>query len=139
MNEKAKNLQNLLKLVKELSSRDDLLWFKNDLKNHFKISEPNGLSKIEDIYEYCIKKIIEQQAKQFYSNFKIDELKLELIEDFIKMEQFKREDRFEEFCVSMHQQIENITLYLFEKFKLEKIIEELQDVPSLLKYGGEKG
>ena len=49
MNEKAKNLQNLLKLVKELSSRDDMEWFKNDLKNHFKISEPNGLSKIEDI------------------------------------------------------------------------------------------
>lgn len=139
MNEKTKNLQNLLKLVKELSSRDDMEWFKNDLKNHFKISEPNGLSKIEDIYEYCIKKIIEQQANQFYSNFKIDELKLELIEDFIRMEQFKREDRFEEFCVSMHQQIENITLYLFEKFKLKKIIEELQDVSSLLKYGGEKG
>ena len=32
MDEKNKNLQNLLKLVKELSSKDDLEWFKNDLK-----------------------------------------------------------------------------------------------------------
>ena len=75
------NLQNLLKLVKELSSKDDLEWFKNDLKNHYKISETNRLSKIEDIYEYCIKDIIEQQAKLFYSNFKIDELKFKLTYD----------------------------------------------------------
>ena len=88
MNEKTKNLQNLLKLVKELSSKDDLEWFKNDLKNHYKISETNRLSKIEDIYEYCINDIIEQQAKLFYSNFKIDELKFKLIEDFIGLLNF---------------------------------------------------
>lgn len=139
MDEKNKNLQNLLKLVKELSSKDDLEWFKNDLKNHYKISETNRLSKIEDIYEYCIKDIIEQQAKLFYSNFKIDELRFELIEDFIKMEQFKREDRFEEFCISMYQQIENITTYLFEKFKLEKIIEESQDISSIMRYDKKEG
>ena len=38
MDEKNKNLQNLLKLVKELSSKDDLEWFKNDLILHFSSS-----------------------------------------------------------------------------------------------------
>lgn len=35
------------------------------------------------------------------------------------MEHFKREDNFEDFCLAMFQQIENIVIYLFNKLDLK--------------------
>jgi len=62
-------------------------------------------SLVQNIYEYCIENIIDKQAEEFYSDFKIKE---KLIEDYKNMEHERRRDDFERFCLSMYQQIELI-------------------------------
>ena len=70
--------------------------------------------KIDQIYEYCIEKIIRKQATEFYKDFPLKSITLELIEDFVKMEFFRRKDDFGNFCLALYQQIENITNKLCE-------------------------
>lgn len=70
----------------------------------------------DDIYEHCIRKIIDNQAKDFYKSFPIndDELMNNLVYDFKEMEYNRRRDRFYEFSFCLNQQIEGITNYLFD-------------------------
>ena len=77
---------------------------------------------IDDIYEYCIRKILDKQAQDFYKSFPIknDELTKTLIYDFIEMEYNRRRDRFYEFSFCLNQQIEGITNYLFDNSYLEE-------------------
>lgn len=70
-------------------------------------------SLIQNIHEYCVEQKIEKQATEFYSSFPLDELRPQLIIDFKKMEHERRRDDFENFCLCLYQQIENITNYLF--------------------------
>lgn len=79
------------------------------------IDEMAKHSVIKDIHEHCIEKVIVKQANEFYKNFKIEDIKQELIKDFIKMEHERRRDDFENFSLCVYQQIENITNYIFEK------------------------
>jgi hypothetical protein len=119
---KKENLEKLLKLIEEISSDSDNLWFNQELAERFQnetsINNENIL--IKNIHEYCIKEIIKDQANKFYKDFKIQEIKETLIQDFIRMEQFRREDNFEDFSLAMFQQIENIVIYLYEKHTLDK-------------------
>jgi len=72
-------------------------------------------SVIQNIHEYCVEQKIEKQATEFYNSFPIQEIKDQLIQDYKKMEHERRRDDFENFCLCMYQQIENITNFLFEK------------------------
>jgi hypothetical protein len=76
-------------------------------------------SIIQNIHEYCVEQKIEKQAKEFYANFPIPEIKLQLIQDYKKMEHERRRDDFENFSLCVFQQIENITNYLFDNFILK--------------------
>ena len=58
--------------------------------------------RIEQIYEYCIEKIIRKQAKEFYADFPIKSIVPILEEDFIRMESFRRKDNFGDFCLSLY-------------------------------------
>ena len=44
-----------------------------------------GESRLDEIYELCIEKIIQEQATAFYKDFPIDEIRTRLIEDFIRI------------------------------------------------------
>ena len=108
------NKQDLLKLLNfiiEISAIPNNNWFKNELieklanKNITRISSS---SEISDIHEYCIKQIIKDQAKMFYKDIKLIDIKETLCSDFVRMEQFRREDNFEDFSLAMFQQIELI-------------------------------
>ena len=57
---------------------------------------------------------IEKQATEFYNSFPIQEIKDQLIQDYKKMEHERRRDDFENFCLCLYQQIENITNFLFQ-------------------------
>ncbi len=81
-------------------------WLMNELRRRFG-NEHN--SKIDEIYEYCIEQIIKEQATQFYKYFPITELKEQLVEDYCRMERFRRKDDFEDFCLAVFQQVECIT------------------------------
>ena len=44
----------------------------------------------------------------FYKDFNLPSINDELCNDYVRMEQYRREDNFEEFCMAMFQQIELI-------------------------------
>ncbi|HET7115602.1 MAG TPA: hypothetical protein VFI29_03895 [Hanamia sp.] len=109
MSNKKENLIKLLEFIDEVSNEPGNEWFKEKLYTKFR--EPNSPA-IDEIYEYCIRKIIADQADKFYNDFKLLPIKEKLIKDFIRMEQFRREDNFEDFCLGMHQQFEAIVNFL---------------------------
>lgn len=107
------SLEKLLLLIDEICNEEENLWFKNKIKDKYSISNDiNQSDSIEKIYEYCIKEIVSRQANKFYDDFKLIEIKEKLIEDFIRMEHFRRIDNFEDFCLAMFQQLEAIINYL---------------------------
>jgi len=113
------SLEKLLKLIDDICKDEKYLWFKNDLQKKYSPTLSNKFDNnesISKIYEYCIKEIISKQANKFYEDFKLDEIKPKLIEDFIRMEHFRRDDNFEDFCLAMFQQIENIVTYTFNSY-----------------------
>lgn len=118
-------MQDKEKLKKLLDILEELLKIKGNewlidavlekIKKVSSIEEIAKFSVIQDIHEHCIEKVIIKQANDFYTDFKIEEIKQELIKDYVKMEHERRRDDFENFSLSVYQQIENITNYLFEQ------------------------
>jgi hypothetical protein len=72
--------------------------------------------QINEIYEYCIANILEQQAENLYNCISDVNLRETLIFDFIRMEKFRREDRFEDFCLAAFQQIEAMVNFVLKKY-----------------------
>jgi hypothetical protein len=104
-------LQKLIDIVIEFAEMKGNEWMKTKLMDRVGVkSSTNAISapKIEEIYEYCLRKIVREHAEQFYRDFKLVDIKDKLIEDFIRMEKFRREDNFEDFCLAAYQQLENI-------------------------------
>jgi len=64
--------------------------------------------KLDDIYEYCLSKKLTSQANGFYHDFPMLDIKAELINDFVQMEEYKRRDNFANFCIMLFRQIEAI-------------------------------
>lgn len=84
-------------------------------------------NRIDEIYEYCIEKVIKEQSEQFYKHFPIKEIVPQLIEDFCRMERFKREDNFEDFCLAVFQQVECITNWFCQRERFIKLYESKKD------------
>jgi hypothetical protein len=117
------NLEKLINFVIELSKLKENSWFKEDLRRRLLINNTSKLStsQLDEIYEHCLNKIINEQAQRFYSDIKIVSIKEKLIEDFIRMERFRRDNNFEDFCLAVFQQIEGIvnelsSIEVYEKF-----------------------
>lgn len=91
--------------------------------------------KIDDIYEYCIEKVIRKQAEEFYADFPLPSISDILIKDFCRMESFRRKDNFGDFCLSLYQQIECITNKLCESPTLSKIVEKMIESPAYVQSG----
>ena len=93
--------------------------FDKELRKLLNMASANSVlledERINQIFEYCIEKIIRQQAKEFYADFPLQSIKDILIEDFVRMESFRRKDCFGDFCLSLYQQIECMTNRLCEK------------------------
>jgi hypothetical protein len=124
MNDNKEQLNKLLKLVVEISNQPGNDWFKNELipKNVTEIESNFSSNQMSEIYEHCLRKIIKEHAEHFYSDFKLLEIKNKLIEDFIRMEKFRREDNFEDFCLALFQQIEGVVNELATEDIQEKFI-----------------
>jgi len=109
MKVKRNNLEKLIALIVEISSQPENEWFKNELIKKLTTDlSDNNSTAINEIYEYCIQLIIKGQAERFYEDFKLETIKANLIKDFVRMEKFRRENNFEDFCLAMFQQIEGI-------------------------------
>lgn len=94
----------------------------------------NG-DRIDDIYEYCIEKVIKKQAQEFYEDFPLKSIGETLVEDFCRMESFHRKDNFGDFCLSMYQQIEYMTNKLCTNPSLSEIADRMWAYPAYIKSG----
>ena len=125
MSENKQDLVKLLDFIIEISSTPNNNWFRKELVNKLvplTASKSRNNPEISEIHEYCIKKILQDQAKMFYKDFNLPSINDELCNDFVRMEQYRREDNFEEFCMAMFQQIEQIVNALFDSKMKEYII-----------------
>ena len=125
MSENKQDLVKLLDFIIEISSTPNNNWFRKELVNKLvplTASKSGNNPEISEIHEYCIKKILQDQAKMFYKDFNLPSINDELCNDFVRMEQYRREDNFEEFCMAMFQQIEQIVNALFDSKMKEYII-----------------
>lgn len=115
--------------------------FDMELRKRLNVASANSVlsddERINDIYEYCIEDIIKKQATEFYADFPLQTIKDRLIGDYIRMESFRRKDNFEDFCLSLYQQIECVTNKLCENKDLSDITEIMWGHPAYLKI--EKG
>lgn len=81
--------------------------------------------RISQIYEYCIEKVIRSQAIDFYKDFPLKSIIPTLVDDFVRMETFRRKDNFGDFCLSLYQQIECMTNKLCSNPSLSTVVEKM--------------
>lgn len=91
--------------------------------------------KLEHIYEYCIEQILKKQANEFYLDFPIKSIIPSLVDDFVRMESFRRKNNFGDFCLALYQQIECITNKICENNKLNQIAEKMWGQSAYIKTG----
>ena len=93
--------------------------------------------RLNQIFEYCIEKVARKQGGEFYSSFPIPSITNSLIDDYVRMEYFKRKDNFQDFCFALYQQIECITNKICESPILHDIVTKMWGYPAYIK--SEKG
>jgi hypothetical protein len=128
------DLKLLLEFISKILEQEENGWFKENLKKVLLLNNNSSFSQFDEIYEYCLKKIIKEHAKQFYNDFKLLDIKPRLVDDFVRMETFRRDDNFEDFCLAAYQQLEVIISELIISTDFSNYIRENKDLPSLLKY-----
>lgn len=104
--------------------------FNDELRKKLGITSSASSALIDDerlnqIYEYCIEKIIRRQADDFYKDFPFDTIIPNLIDDYTRMESFHRKDNFGDFCLALYQQIECITNKICESATLSDITDKM--------------
>ena len=138
-------LEKFLNFIEDVSSRSGNEWFGRSLIQRLgsqfpiqssTISSEN--SQIKDIHEYCVANVLEQQAVNMYKWVEDVNLREILIVDFIRMEKFRREDRFEDFCLAAYQQIEAMVNFILNKYGEYQIRGEREiHEPAFSKYSSE--
>lgn len=116
--------------------------FNEELRKKLGITSVANSTIIEDerfnqIYEYCIEKIITEQADNFYKDFPIKEIISRLKDDFKRMEEFRRKNRFDDYSLALYQQIEGIVNYIFSQESFVKTINLLWNNTSYKTQKGE--
>ena len=135
-------LEKFLNFIEDVASRSGNEWFGRcliqRLGSQFPIkssSLTSENSQIKDIYEYCVANVLEQQAMNMYKWVEDINLRETLIVDFIRMEKFRREDRFEDFCLAAYQQIEAMVNFILNKYSEYQIRGEREiHEPAFSKY-----
>ena len=127
-------LQTILNKIVRLCSQNPE--FDMKLRKQLRVASANsGLlddERINQIYEYCIEEVIRQQATEFYADFPLCTIKDDLIEDFVRMEFFRRKDNFGDFCLALYQQIECMTNTILSDERLSDITKSMWELPAYL-------
>lgn len=115
--------------------------FNEELRKKLGITSVANSAVIDDerlnqIYEYCIEKIIAEQAENFYKEFPIKDVIDQLKTDFLRMESFRRKNLFEDYSLALYQQIECIVNSIFSQVFFVNTINSLWNNPS---YSPKKG
>lgn len=119
MAQNKEQLDRLLGVIEQLANEAGNEEFKNKLHNKFgkeiKIISSDSEGLITEIHDFCIRTILNKQATLFYEDFPFKKIQDKLISDFIRMERYRRENQFDNFCLAMYQQVENIVNHLFNE------------------------
>ena len=111
-------------LENRILSNHNNQWFAKEL---YKILAPTSDARISDIHELCIESILKEQATEFYKDFVIEDIRPQLIADFIKMEHWRRRNNIQEFGLAIFQQIECITNRLSQDDTLCEVFRTMMD------------
>ena len=111
-------------LENRILSNHNNQWFAKEL---YKILAPTSDARISDIHEQCIESILKEQATEFYKDFVIEDIRPQLIADFIKMEHWRRRNNIQEFGLAIFQQIECITNRLSQDDTLCEVFRTMMD------------
>ena len=84
--------------------------------------------RADEIYEYCIGKMLRLQAEDFYHDFPLPEICQTLIDDFVRMETFWQKNQFLDFCLALYQQLEAVTNYIVPK--IESMADKMWGLPA---------
>ena len=122
MTNKEKAILEHIDKIEQFAKKPENEWLLAELERKFGSGE-----KIDAIYEYCIERVIREQAEQFYKFFPIKELTPLLVEDLCRMERYKRDDNFQDFCLAAFQQVENITNWFCQRQKFIDLYESKRD------------
>lgn len=128
MDKQREQIKNIIEKLYNISKQPGKEWLLSELMVHF-----GNDAKITEIYEYCIENVLKNQAAEFYKDFPLRRIVPQLEKDFIRMETFRRQNKFEEFSMAVYQQIENITNELCRNDKLIGIVERLMGHPAYIK------
>ena len=91
--------------------------------------------KLDEIYEYCIERVVKKQAEEYYMSFPIEGIRNQLIDDYCRMERFRRQDNFGDFCLAAYQQVEGICKALAKNSDLQAITQKLWAHPAYVYVG----
>ena len=134
MGQDKKQLTKLLKFVKELYDDPDNKEFAAGIQAIVidDLKQKNEDSRIAEIYEYCIQQILKEQAESLYEGFPLNDIKDELVSDYVKMEKAHRDNNIDDFGIRLYRQIENIVRTLSKDETLNAVVSSLMDVPYLV-------
>lgn len=92
-------------------------------------------SQLDEIYEYCIERVVRKQAEEYYASFPIEDIREQLIHDYCRMERFRRSDNFGDFCLAAYQQVECICRSLVDNSDLQTTTQKLWAHPAYVYVG----
>ena len=134
MGQNKKQLTKLLAFVKELYDNPDNKEFAAGIQSIVlsDLKLKNEDNRIAEIYEYCIRHILKEQAESLYDGFPLTDIKEELISDYVKMERAHRDNNIDDFGIRLYRQIENIVRTLANDDTLARIVSSMMNVPYLV-------
>lgn len=119
--------------IAQLSKQPENEWLFKEFIKHYCPEETISNNKLDEIYEYCIEKVIKGQAKDFYNDMPLKDIVLQLESDFVKMERAKRRNDFDEFAMAVYQQVERITNSVCSNQKLNESVSMLIGHPAYVR------
>lgn len=134
MGQDKKQLTKLLAFVKELYDHPDNKEFAAGIRAIVMddLKEKEEDNKIDEIYEYCIEKILKEQAESLYNGFPLTAIKDDLVSDYIKMERAHRDNNIDDFGIRLYRQIESIVRTLAKDETLSDVVSSMMNVPYLV-------
>lgn len=134
MGQNREQLNKLLEFIDDITKNPDNEWFAYELGVRYgKICHPDKnflQEKMDEIYEHCIERISKEQSAQFYQKFPIKEIVPQLVLDFGRMEHFKRQNAFLDFCMAAFQQVEMITNWFCMRPELDEWVNTVMMQPA---------
>lgn len=116
--------------IAQLSKQPGNKWLIEEFFKRFGLEETGSNSKLDEIYEYCIEKVLNEQAKDFYKDMPLKSIVSQLELDFVKMEHERRKNIFDEFALAVYQQIECLTNEVFRLTNLRDLASEMLKKPA---------